>query len=60
MNFTPIDLINSVYSKVDNDTYNVVFIDFDETFELWDSAMPLQNIQRLGQFRDIQREITVA
>ena len=60
MNFTPIDLINSVYSKVDNDTYKVVFIDFDETFELWDSAMPLQNIKRLDQFRDIQREITVA
>jgi len=59
MNFTPIDLINRVYSNVDNDTYNVVFIDFDETFELYDAAMPLQNIQRLDQFRDIQRNITV-
>lgn len=58
-NFTPISLIDQVTTNVDNGTYNIVFIDFDETFQLYDAALPLQNPQRLANFSSVDRTITV-
>lgn len=60
INFTPISLIEDVTTKVDNGTYNLVFVDFDETFQISDSAFPLQNRQRLEMFRNANLEIRVA
>lgn len=59
INFTPISLIEEVTTKVDNGTYNIVFVDFDETFQVSDSALPLQNLQRLNMFREANFEINV-
>lgn len=59
INFTPISLIEEVTTKVDNGTYNIVFVDFDETFQVSDCALPLQNLQRLNMFREFNLEIQV-
>ena len=59
INFTPISMIEGVTTNVDNGTYNIVFIDFDETFHLYDAAFPLQNPQRLIMFSNIGYAITV-
>ena len=58
-NFTPISLIDRVTTNVDNETYNIVFIDFDETFQLYDAALPLHNRDRLANFSSVDRTITV-
>jgi hypothetical protein len=57
INFTPISLIDRVTTNVDDRTYNIVFIDFDKTFQLYDAALPLQNPQRLANFSSVDRTI---
>jgi|LauGreDrversion4_2_1035121.scaffolds.fasta_scaffold03380_14 hypothetical protein len=43
MNFTPIPLIQAATNKVDNGIYNIVFIDFDKTFEIYDTVTSLHD-----------------
>ena len=57
VNITPISLIDQVTKNVDTGTYNIVFIDFDETFYLYDSAFPLHNVKRLVDFSRVDRTI---
>lgn len=57
VNITPIRLIDEVTNNVDTGTYNIVFIDFDETFYLYDSAFPLHNVKRLDDFSSVDRTI---
>ena len=57
VNITPISLIDQVTKNVDTGTYNIVFIDFDETFYLYDSAFPLHNVNRLVDFSRVDRTI---
>ena len=43
MNFTPIPLIHRVTTNVNNGTYKIVFIDFDKTFEIYDTVTSLHD-----------------
>ena len=60
VNFTPIALIEDQTRKVDSGNCEIVFIDFDETFEIYQGSLPLQNPMRLPQFAQIGRTIDVA
>lgn len=43
MNFTPIHLIQAVTTKVNDGKYKIVFIDFDKTFEIYDTVTSLHD-----------------
>ena len=64
MNFTPIEMINTVVNEVNNERYNTVFIDFDETFQTLQGPFALHlpyGSERdiLPKFSDIGRPVTV-
>lgn len=46
INFTPISTIERVGQLVDNGTYEIIFIDFDETFQIWPGALVFNNAPR--------------
>jgi hypothetical protein len=50
INFTPIALIEDQIGKVVSGNCEIVFIDFDETFEPYPAALPLHNPLRLPEF----------
>jgi hypothetical protein len=59
INFTPIALIEDQIRKVVSGDCKIVFIDFDETFEPYNAAMPLHNPARLPLFEANDRPIDV-
>lgn len=46
INFTPIDVIEGAGQLVNDDTYKIIFIDFDETFQIWPGALVFNNAPR--------------
>ena len=52
INFTPIALVEEQIRKVVSGNCEIVFIDFDETFEPYPAALPFHNPVRLPQFEE--------
>jgi hypothetical protein len=52
VNFTPIALIEDQIRNVVSGSCEIVFIDFDETFEPYPAALPFHNPVRLPQFEE--------
>jgi hypothetical protein len=59
INFTPIALIEDQIRKVVSGDCKIVFIDFDETFEPYNAALPLHNPARLPLFESNHLPIDV-
>jgi hypothetical protein len=50
INFTPISMIDRATQLVDTDQYLIIFIDFDETFQIWPGALPFNGHRALAAF----------
>ena len=50
INFTPISMIDRATQLVEDDQYLITFVDFDETFQIWPSALPFNGPRALASF----------
>ena len=60
INFTPISKIERAGQLVDNGTYKIIFIDFDETFQIWPSALVFHTPRAVPAFNYYGYNIVIA
>ena len=58
-NFIPIDILRRITDEVNSDDVSILFVDFDETFQIWDGAMPFGVPRALPLFNEFNINIEV-
>ena len=59
-NFTPIANIAGVIAQVNAGQIQILFVDFDQTFQIWEGAVPFEHPAVLRIFADAGAPINVA
>jgi hypothetical protein len=59
-NFTPIAKIDEVTGQVNAGQIQILFVDFDQTFQIWEGAIPFEHHLVLGMFATEDATINVA
>ena len=50
-NFTPIDIITRITDEVNSGAIKILFVDFDQTFQIWNGAIPFGHPGTIRIFR---------
>ena len=58
-NFTPIANIAGVTAQVNAGQIQILFVDFDQTFQMWEGAIPFEHRLVAGMFQDARAPINV-
>jgi len=59
-NFTPIVIIEHMIQLVNAGRVQILFLDFDQTFQIWEGAIPFEHPSLLGRFAAAGAAIKVA
>jgi hypothetical protein len=59
-NFTPIVIIEYMIQLVNAGRVQILFLDFDQTFQIWEGAIPFEHASLLGRFAAAGAAINVA
>ena len=59
-NFTPIPNISGVTGQVNAGQIQILFVDFDQTFQMWEGAVPFEHPSLVGRFNAAGAAINVA
>lgn len=59
-NFTPIVIIEHMIQLVNAGRVQILFLDFDQTFQIWEGAIPFEHASLLGRFAAAGAAINVA
>lgn len=58
-NFTSIDIIEHVIRGVNSGNVQMLFVDFDQTFQMWEGAIPFEHPSVIGMFANKNANINV-
>jgi len=58
-NFIPIDILIRITEEVNSGIVSILFVDFDQTFQIWEGAIPFGYSSVIGMFNDAGINIEV-